>query len=233
MRIPSQDYVRCRSGFSTLYALIVATAEDFPPRNFQNWVCGRFLVGFVHSRYQKRAILSGTRLSAVCGAVANSFHVLTKHQMRNIFLRSTFPIFIVLLSSSFLFGDVVTWSGSSGQLPSDIDYELLNSSDSEVPILSGGVLTLSNDDPSEIMAYRMSGSDLSFGSTTEVSFRMRYDSGSDLVNFRTGMGVAITTASAVGLTMYFGQDEVFLTNSDGSRGIANTRSIPMVVFTIT
>jgi len=100
-------------------------------------------------------------------------------------------------------------------------------------MLSGGVLTLSNDDPSEIMAYRMSGSDLSFGSTTEVSFRMRYDSGSDLVNFRTGMGVAITTASAVGLTMYFGQDEVFLTNSDGSRGIANTRSIPMVVFTIT
>ena len=133
-----------------------------------------------------------------------------------------FIAFAVLLTHGMASADVLNWSASSGLTPDQVGYELINTSDTEVPVLSGGNLTISNDNASEIMRYGMSGSDLSFAGMTEVAFRLRYDSGSDLLDFRTGAGIAITTLPNVGLTMYVGQDEVFLTNSDGSRGPTNS-----------
>jgi hypothetical protein len=134
-------------------------------------------------------------------------------------------VFAFALSSS-VFGAVPYlshWEASSGLTPDQVGYNLFNTSVPETPVLSPTKLTLANDALSETMFYTMAGPELLLAETTEISFRMRYVSGSGPYPGRAPAAVFATTAPGIGASLYIGSDEIFLNSgSIYSRGPQNT-----------
>jgi hypothetical protein len=124
------------------------------------------------------------------------------------------------LVASAAAADEYAWEASSGRFPDQADcrFHLVNTSDPEQPELSGGVLTLGNDQDNEVMFYRMHDDGIRVPPVSEVTWRARYVSGgSSSPLTRTAMAIAVTTAPEVGMVVYIGDGEVFAVNGAGVR----------------
>ncbi len=118
-------------------------------------------------------------------------------------------LLISLLSSSAN-AAVNSWEASSGLTPDQVGFELGNTSVPEIPTLDNSILTISNDSRPEVMYYimREPAVSLQFPETFEVSFRMRYVSGSSGASGRKNACVAITLAPNIGCGLYIGHDVI-------------------------
>lgn len=115
------------------------------------------------------------------------------------------------------------WKASFRLTPDQVGYELADSSSPENPVLSPSALTIGNDTAPEVLYYRMTEPEVHFTSTIEVSFRMRFVTGSSIYAGRSPAAVFVTTAPNVGASLWIGRDEIFLGSGNFTRrGPENT-----------
>ena len=112
----------------------------------------------------------------------------------------------------------VTWDASSNLFPNQITppWTLFDAATPENPVLSGGALTLATSGL-ETLLYRMTGSQLSVPAILDITFTLRFVSGSAGVT-RGASGVGFYPAPNVGNNLWFETDTIFLNGPGDVRG---------------
>jgi hypothetical protein len=116
---------------------------------------------------------------------------------------------------------VITWDGSSGQFPDELSppFALFDTATTD-PVLSGGTLTLSTSlaGAGDILGYRQSGSELEIPALLQIEARLRFISGSSIVNYRAPVGIQFATEPNVVNFLWIEHDVIFLNGPGDTRG---------------
>lgn len=110
------------------------------------------------------------------------------------------------------------WQSSWGVFPSDLYHgmNLVNTSTPEVPLLTNGVLLISNNLNSEALYYITPPGNVLMPTNLTIETQMRVDSETSSVLYRTGAGIFFTTSSNIGNGLWIGNGLIFLLAGDGS-----------------
>lgn len=114
----------------------------------------------------------------------------------------------------------VAWEASSGLYPDEIafpNFVEIDQSSGEDPELANGKLTISNDDPAELMFYQQGGFSFPIGSAFTIEATLHSIDGSISSNpARSGAGIWWSVGGARGNALYFHQNIARLLENDNN-----------------
>lgn len=115
---------------------------------------------------------------------------------------------------------LLSWEASSGLTPDQAGFTLYDQSTLNDPVFNGTELILDNNYSSETMYYLCGEpqSPLSFPTVTEISFNMKFISGSQRHSGRSSAGIYVTTAPYTGCNLYIDNDELFMAENFTEKG---------------
>jgi hypothetical protein len=131
-----------------------------------------------------------------------------------------FAVDVGFAPTSVFAGFISNWNAPSGVLPNQIatPWTLFEDATPELPVLSGGVLTLSTTPDAERMIYSHSGSTVDMSGNFYIEARLKRVSGSTSSPNRAPISIGFTTTGSFGNILFIGNDEVFFINSGDVKG---------------
>lgn len=121
-----------------------------------------------------------------------------------------------------LASNTITWSASEGLPSSDCaPWTLLETADTETPMLAGGVMTLTTSPDGEFMFYNQGDADLITPATLVIEARMRFVAGTSSNTARTVAAVGFRIGpDRKRNTLHIADGEIFLLSDATTKGNA-------------